>query len=303
MDISYLWIPFTIAAAIAQTARNTMQHRLTDTLGTIGATQVRFLYGLPFSLLFLLGVLLVGGETLPGLNLRFVGFVVFAALAQIAATALMLATMQLRSFALTTVYVKTEPLQVALFAVVVLGDPLTLWGSIAVLVATAGVVLMSLKGSGASLAHSGWRPPLLGIASGACFALSAVGFRGAVLALDSGSFVLRASTALVCGLLLQTVILVIWLLIFKREALLGSLRAWRSSLVAGFMGAFASQCWYIGFALTATVNVRTLGLVEVLFAQIVSRKFLAQTASTREKLGTALVMVGVVLLLIFANHD
>ena len=38
-------------------------------------------------------------------------------------------------------------------------------------------------------------------------------------------------------------------------------------MLAGFMGAFASQFWFLAFALTAAANVRTLALVEVLFAQ------------------------------------
>ncbi len=116
MDIVMLWIPATVLAAAAQTARNSMQRRLTATLGTLGATQVRFLYGLPFALLFLSIILLAEGRGLPGWNTPFAGFVVGAALTQIAATALMLAAMQLRSFAVTTVYVKTEPVQVAVFA-------------------------------------------------------------------------------------------------------------------------------------------------------------------------------------------
>jgi len=53
MSLSLLWIPATLAAAGAQTARNAMQRRLTETIGTVGATQVRFLYGFPFALLFL----------------------------------------------------------------------------------------------------------------------------------------------------------------------------------------------------------------------------------------------------------
>ena len=38
-----LWMIATLIAAAAQTARNAMQQSLTATIGTIGATQVRFL--------------------------------------------------------------------------------------------------------------------------------------------------------------------------------------------------------------------------------------------------------------------
>ncbi|GAA4335474.1 EamA family transporter [Pigmentiphaga soli] len=302
MDISLLWIPATLIAAAAQTARNTMQHRLTETLGTVGAAQVRFLYGFPFALLFLLVNAVAGGQQVPAPNASFLAFVAGGAVTQVIGTVLMLATMQLRSFALSTVYVKTEPVQLAIFAVAVLGDPLTPLGALAVLTATAGVITMSLKPGAGSLAGGGWQAPLLGIASGAFFALSTVGFRGAILALETGTPLIRSSTALVWSLAMQTLMLVVVLGVFRRDALVGSLRVWRSSLTAGFMGAFASQCWFIGFALTVAINVRTLGLIEVLFAQMVSRRFFAQTTSAREKIGAALVIAGLLLLVAGPGH-
>lgn len=272
-----------------------MQRRLTSSLGTLGATQVRFLYGLPFAILFLALVLLLERQGLPGWNITFVYFVTSAAVVQIAATALMLAAMQLRSFAVTTVYVKTEPVQVALFAWLMLGDPLSIWSLATVMLATLGVIVMSWR-QGAEQSTP-WRAVTLGLASGACFALSSVAFRGAILSLDGASFLLRASTTLVSGLVLQTLLLVLYMGWRQRPALFSSLRAWRESLLAGFMGALASQCWFIGFALTSAVNVRTLGLVEVLFAQLVSRRVFGEHSSGRERLGMALVMSGVVLLL------
>ncbi|HZY22085.1 MAG TPA: DMT family transporter [Beijerinckiaceae bacterium] len=297
MDISLLWIPATLAAAAAQTARNATQRRLTETLGTVGATQVRFLYGLPFAALFLLIVLAVSGERLPGPGSGFFGFIVMGAVTQILATALMLAAMRERSFAVVTATTKTEPVHIAVFGLVVLGDPLTPLMALAIVVATAGVILASLKSGLSELTRAGARPILMGVVAGAFFGLAATGFRGAILSLDSGSFVVRASTTLVCGLALQTAILVAWLVAFNRPALVGSLREWRSSLVAGFLGALASQFWFIGFALTAAANVRTLALVEVPMAQAVSHRLLAEGTTRRELLGIALIVAGVALLL------
>ena len=297
MDISLLWIPATLAAAAAQTARNATQRRLTETLGTVGATQVRFLYGLPFAALFLLIVLAVSGEPLPGPGSGFFGFIVMGAVTQILATALMLAAMRERSFAVVTATTKTEPVHIAVFGLVVLGDPLTPLMALAIVVATAGVILASLKSGLSELTRAGARPILMGVVAGAFFGLAATGFRGAILSLDSGSFVVRASTTLVCGLALQTAILVAWLVAFNRPALVGSLREWRSSLFAGFLGALASQFWFIGFALTAAANVRTLALVEVLMAQAVSHRLLAEGTTGRELLGIALIVAGVALLL------
>ncbi|MCE9523634.1 MAG: DMT family transporter, partial [Alphaproteobacteria bacterium] len=144
------------------------------------------------------------------------------------------------------------------------------------------------------------RPALYGIASGGLYALAAIGFRGGILALNDGAFFLRATTTLVWSLGFQTVLLGVWMWLFDRPSLFKSLTVWRQSLFAGFMGAFASQFWFLGFSLTSAANVRTLGLVEVLFAQIVSRRVFSQAATQRELAGIALIVAGVAVLLLYA---
>lgn len=291
-----LWIPVTLVAAAAQTGRNALQRRLTETLGTLGATQVRFLYGLPFALVFLALVLLVTGASLPRPTPRFGLFVLVGAAAQVAATALMLAAMRERSFAVVTALIKTEPVQIAVFGFAVLGDRLPPVAILAILLATAGVVLSSFRGGVGDLARDGLRPVALGLLAGGAFAVSAVGFRGAILELDATPLV-GATTTLACGLAVQTGLLLAWLLAFGRRVLAAILRAWRESLAAGFLGAFASQFWFLGFALTAAANVRTLALVEVLMAQAVSYRFMAQRATRRELAGLVLIVAGVALLI------
>jgi drug/metabolite transporter (DMT)-like permease len=293
-----LWIPATLAAAAAQTARNAMQRHLTEVLGTVGATQVRFLYGFPFALLFLAGVLAITGESLPPANAGFLGFVAVGAVTQVAATALMLAAMRERSFSLVTAYVKTEPVQVAVFGLAVLGDPLTILTTLAIGIATFGVLMTSVRPGGGMVEGGSARPVLLGLAAGTFFALAAISFRGATLTLEPASFFVRATTALAWGLATQTTLLLLWLGIFNRAALISSFRHWRSSLLAGFLGALASQFWFIGFALTSAANVRTLGLVEVPLAYGVSFFIFGQRPSGRDIAGMGLIVAGVVLLLL-----
>ena len=292
-----LWIPATLIAAAAQTGRNALQRRLTETLGTLGATQVRFLYGLPFALAFLALVLLATGEPLPAPSLPFLGFLLVGAAAQVLATALMLAAMRERSFAVVTALIKTEAVQIAVFGFAVLGDRLPGTAILAILVATLGVILASFRGGAGDLTRQGMRPVVLGLVAGGTFAVSAVGFRGAILELHATPLV-GATTALAWGLAAQTAMLLAWLVAFGRGTLVAILRAWRASLAAGFLGAFASQFWFLGFALTAAANVRTLALVEVLMAQAVSHRFLAQRATPRELLGLGLIVVGVALLVV-----
>ena len=291
-----LWMIATLIASAAQTARNAMQQSLTATIGTIGATQVRFLYGFPFALVFLFGTSFVTGVAVPPINQMTFAFGVSGAVMQIIGTILMLVAMRLRSFAVATAYLKTEPVLVAIAGVLVLGEHLDLYAWLAIVVATIGVVVLTWKPQEGDLGSS-WKPALFGIGAGGCFALAAVLFRGGILYLEPTPFYLMASTMLAWSLGIQSCILMVGKLVLDPPALINSLKAWRQSLFAGFMGAFASQFWFIGFSLTSAANVRTLALVEVVMAQGVSRGLFKQKTSLRELSGMALVVGGVAVLL------
>ena len=284
-EAGWLWAVFTIIAAAAQTVRNAAQRELTGKLGTVGATLVRFLFGCPFALAFLLAEW-SAGAAVPRPPSMFWPWLLDGALAQIAATALMLAAMGERSFVVAIAYIKTEPVQVALFGLLFLGDAVTPVMAAAIAIATAGVVVMSLTGgrrtreaatAGPSSASSVARPgtsaksTLLGLSAGACFALSAIGYRGGILSLQDPDYVMAATFTMAAGLVLQTVLLTLYLGFHDRAALAAIRGAWRPSLFAGFMGALASQFWFLAFALATAASVRTLALVEVLFAQGISR--------------------------------
>ena len=285
-----MWIAATLIAALAQTGRNAAQAGLTARIGTLGATGVRFLFGLPFAALFLLAVAQVA--PLPALTARAAGWALVGALAQIAATALMLSAMQRRGFAVATALVKTEPLTLALMGAAVLAEPLGPARLGAIATATLGVLLLS----GGGWQRAGGRPVALAVAAGALFGLSALGFRAAILALGEGPSVVRASVVLVLALAIQTLLIGGWLAVRDRRALRGMASAWRESLGAGFLGALASQFWFIGFALAPAADVRTLALVEVVFAAAVSRRR-REAMGRRELAGMALVVAGVAWLL------
>jgi drug/metabolite transporter (DMT)-like permease len=154
---------------------------------------------------------------------------------------------------------------------------------------------------GPALARLLPRAALLGIASGAMFALSAVGFRGAILALGDAPFYARATATLATSLLMQTALLSAWLLWRDRRVLAEIFRLWRPSLLAGAAGALASQMWFLAFSLQSAAAVRTLGLVEILFAQAVSHRLFAQGATRREAIGMAMMIGGLVALMLGAS--
>jgi drug/metabolite transporter (DMT)-like permease len=295
MATGWLWAVFTVIAAFTQTLRNAMQRELTGSLGTVGATHVRFLFGFPFALVFLGAVLIAIGSPLPRPGLSFWPWVFDGAFAQVAATALMLAAMGERSFVVTIAYIKTEPIQVAVFGLIFLGDVVTWPMMAAILIATAGVVIMSTKPLLARKRESegsrlgGIRPTLLG--------LSAIGFRGAILSLGLPNYVMAATFTLAIGIAMQAVLLSLYLGLRNPSVLVAIVRAWRPSLLAGLAGAVASQFWFLAFALATAASVRTLALIEVLFAQLIARFAFGQRTTAREAFGMVLVVGGVGLLL------
>jgi drug/metabolite transporter (DMT)-like permease len=293
-DPHWLWVAFTLIAAASQTARNAMQRELIVTLGTLGATHVRFLFGFPFALLFLIGLVTVTGAALPHPGLAFWPWVLAGSVTQILATALMLAAMGHRSFVVAIAYIKAEPVRVAVFGFLFLGDALTLAMVIAIVVATAGVITMSFKPRGGATADA--LPTLLGLGSGAMFALSAVTYRGAILGLEGTSFVMAATFTLVIGIAMTAGLLSFYLALRDPKVLVAIVKAWRPSVFAGALGALASEFWFLAFAIATAASVRTLGLVEVLFAQAISSFVFKQPTSRREAAGIILVVIGVALL-------
>lgn len=282
-----IWVAATLIAAVAQTGRNAAQAGLTGRVGTIGATAVRFLFGLPFAALFLL--ILSPVMDVPPLSGRVIAFTALGAGAQIAATAFMLLTMRGQSFGVATALMKTEPVTLAIVGALVLAEPLGVARMGAIALATLGVVLAS----GARWSRAGLRPVVTGVTAGALFGLSAIGFRGALLALPEGGYFIHALTVLVLTLALQSAVMLLWLGLADRDALRGILGAWRVSLTAGALGAFASLFWFIGFALTPAANVRTLALIEVVFAQVVSGRVFREATGRLQLAGMALIVIGV----------
>jgi drug/metabolite transporter (DMT)-like permease len=291
------WIPATLLAAAAQVARNGLQANLRSQIGTLGATQVRFVFGLPFACLFWLGAWALLGEPLPHFTGEAWSYALLGALTQIAATALMLVAMAQRAFGVAYAYIKTEPILVALFGVLLLGDTLTLLAWTGIVIATIGILVVSVDPrSWRDLLREG-RPMAFGIGAGAFFGLASVALRGAIVSMEGGGFFMRALTVLAVVMAVQTLVLGLYLVLFDRPAFVGSLRIWRQSLTAGFLGALATAGWNVALSLSAAANVRTLGLIEMPVAGFFNRHVSGGTLSRREWLGMVLVIGGIALLM------
>ncbi|MDE1556662.1 MULTISPECIES: DMT family transporter [Comamonas] len=296
----WLWVPITLFAALAQTVRNTAQRSLTQQLGTLPATLVRFLYGLPFAAVFLLLLYVLPAQppALPHFSAAYLAWITLGAVFQVAATAALLLAMKERNFAVAVTLSKTEILQVALFGAVFLHELPTALALAAMVIATVGVLLLSLPPRGQLLSLQAWfsKSALYGLACGACFAIAVIGFRGGALALQAQTPWLSGAWGVLVAQTLQSIVLGAWVAFKTPQGIRPIFRAWRISLLAGSMGAAASLAWFTAYAMQSAAAVRTLGMVEVVFSYLVSRRMLSEQFKRAELLGMALMVLGLVLI-------
>jgi drug/metabolite transporter (DMT)-like permease len=299
---AWAWIPIVIAAAAFQTVRNAAQRSLVADLGTLSATLVRFLYGLPFAALWLLAVVqfLPAGGTAQSFSGVYFLWLATGAVAQILATAFLLLAMAQRNFVIGVALAKTEVLQAGMLGSLLLLEIPGLWSALAMLCASVGVVMLSLPkpAAGGPAVGATWfgKAALAGLVSGACFALASVGYRGAALTQPGVSPWLVGASGVLLAQMFQTVLLGGWIFAREPRRIAQVVRAWRMSTVAGAMGALASIGWFTGFALRPVADIKTLGLIEVLFSYAVSRKLFDENLSRNERWGLVLVTLGLVVI-------
>lgn len=287
-----MWPLLTIAAAGLQVARNAAQRGLTDKLGLWGASYVRFIYALPFAAAWLAVVIAWRGPS-GAFSLAFAGWVLIGALAQAAATALLVFAMRGRSFAVANVLQKTEVLGSAVLGIVMIGDTLAPHHWLGALLGTAGVALMAHV----SIDRAAFRAALAGIVAGLLFAVAVVAARAAAKAWGGDAWV-SASAGLCAQLVVQTLGGGALLMLTSPGALATLVREWRASIAPGAYGAAASTLLWTAFALAPSgAVVKTVQLVDVLIAWGVSRR-LKEHIRPIEIAGAALVLAGAIAVLV-----
>jgi drug/metabolite transporter (DMT)-like permease len=287
-----LWIPITIAAAGFQVARNAAQRSLLTGAGPWGATLVRFLFGLPFSLLFV-AVAVAVTPVSPRFTPVFWLWSVLGALAQIGATAALLVAMRRSSFALGTAFQQSGLPFSAIMGLLFFHDHLSPAAWAGVLIATIG--LMALSWPRSAEGPRDWSAAWLGTLSGACFALSANAFRQAGLALDGAHHIPAALITVAVVQAVQSAVMIAWMAATQRAALGAALRSWRVSLGAGLFGALASAGWFSALGLSPAGPVRAVGVVEMPFAALAGRRLFAERLTLRQWLFGAVTAAGVIL--------
>jgi drug/metabolite transporter (DMT)-like permease len=288
-----LWILLTAAAAPLQVARNALQRSLVGDAGPWGATLVRFLFGLPFSLAIFAVAAALTPHARPHLSVLFVVACATGALAQMGATAALLVAMRRSGFAVATVMQQSSLPFAAIFGWAVLHDALSGQQVGGIALATAGLVVLSwpkrgqLKGAGLGTA--------LGLTSGALFAVALNAYRQAGLALEPANAIYSATASVCVAQALQSTLLIAALAVWRPAALKAVAQSWRPSLGAGFFGAAASACWFAALALAPAGPVRAVGVVEAPIAAAAGHRLFKERLSLRQLVGGALAALGVVL--------
>lgn len=294
-----LWIPVTLAAAAFQTVRFMLQKSLsTVRLSAAGATFARFAYSAPLVVAGLLAYLLISGRSLPTLDLTFWSFAVVGGTAQILATICVVALFKQRNFAVGITFKKTEVIQTALVGLIILGEGVSIWGFVAILIGLLAVLLLSKTpgGDGKWWAHLTNRASMLGLGSGVLFAFSAVSYRGASLQLGDLEPAFRAGITLAAVTSFQMIAMAAWLAWRDRAELRAVWETRNTGLFVGLTSMGGSFCWFLAFTLQNAAYVKALGQIELIFSLMASVLFFREKITGREVAGIALLGVSILAL-------
>jgi drug/metabolite transporter (DMT)-like permease len=247
-------------------------------------------------------VIVGSGRTLPAPGFRYFWTIAIGGVAQIVGTIFLIRAFGLRDFTIGTAYSKTEALQTAIISVVFLNEVLPWRGWVGVVVSLAGVIVLAIKGDTSkirSIASSAGDPAMwAGVAAGAGFAIAAVCIRSASKSLGVGQPIVRALMTLAVMNTIQLAINGTWLAVKNPSELTAVRKAWKSSAAVGFLSVAGSAGWAIGMTLQDAAVVRTVGQVDLVFAFFIGKFVFHETRRKSEFVGSALVVIGVVLVLL-----
>jgi len=288
-----LWIPITIGAAGFQVARNALQRGLMGDAGPWGATLVRFLFGLPFSLVaWALAAALSSGARLNFGPVFWLAASTGAA-SQLLATAALLVAMRRAGFAIGTALQQSSLPLSAVIGLAVFHDNITGPAWVGVAITTCGLAVLTWpKGATGPQPLSG---ALFGLISGMCFGFSLNAFRHAELSLEPTHHILAAVTSVCVAQALQSSALTAILAWRRPEALRAVMTSWRQSLGAGLCGAIASLGWFTAIGFSPAGPVRAVGMVEMPMAAIAGRRMFAERLTVWQWAAGVATALGVVL--------
>ena len=294
------WIIITICGAFFQNLRSSLQKKLNKDLSTVASTYVRFAFALPFAtLLFFFNFHNL--DIIPVIlnQTNFLYFTILGSIFQIIFTFVLLYLFKFSNFVVGTALSKTEVIQVAIFEYILLKDKLNLFGIFGIIIATIGVIIISVKDLKLFFNNFFSKTTLIGLLTGLFLGLSVVFFRAAALSLENfQSNFEKAISTLFFGLVIQTFIITIYLCIFERSEFKKFYDNKFESCLAGFAGFMATMSWFFAFTLIQASFVRALGQIEILFSYLSSKYIFKEKIKISEIVGILIFVSGVAIMLL-----
>ena len=294
------WVIFTVLAAFFQNLRTSLQKRLNKNLSLVASAYVRFAFALPFALI----VFLLNFRSLDIVRIildqnNFIYYTFLGAIFQVIFTLLLLYLFKFSNFVVGTSLSKTEVIQIAIFEYIILKDKLNLFGIFGIIVATIGVIVITIKDVKLFLRNFFSKVTLIGLTTGLILGLSVVYFRAAALSLENFSSNFdKAITTLFFGLFIQTAVVTTYLLIFEKSEFKKFYQNKVEICFTGLAGFLATLSWFFAFTLIQASFVRAVGQIEILFSYMSSKYLFKEKITFIEIMGIIIFISGATLLLL-----
>lgn len=290
------WIAFTVLAAFMQAVRTAGQKQISSSVSPMGATLIRYVFGLPFAVAYLLFIsqftaLALLSDAL--VNPRFVIYGLMAGIAQIIATVLLIKCFSFRNFTVGTSFAKTEAIQTAVFGMLLFGSTLSGLGWLAVAVGVLGIFIVSIPTKPGQ-----WQPMnvVLGTLSGTAFSLTSLWLREASLSLELPALQ-SAAVTLVFMVSTQSIMCLAYMAVRERPQFSAIRKRIGLAWFVGLTSALGSVGWFTAMTLQNPALVKSLGQIEFIFTLLITTFFFKEKVTRRELVGVIAIVASVILIL------
>lgn len=290
------WIAFTVLAAFMQAVRTAGQKQISSSVSPMGATLIRYVFGLPFavaSLLFISQFTALALLSDALVNPRFVIYGLMAGIAQIIATVLLIKCFSFRNFTVGTSFAKTEAIQTAVFGMLLFGSTLSGLGWLAVAVGVLGIFIVSIPTKTGQ-----WQPMnvVLGTLSGTAFSLTSLWLREASLSLELPALQ-SAAVTLVFMVSTQSIMCLAYMAVRERPQFSAIRKRIGLAWFVGLTSALGSVGWFTAMTLQNPALVKSLGQIEFIFTLLITTFFFKEKVTRRELVGVIAIVASVILIL------
>ena len=301
--MEYVWIIAAIFAAACQTARSAFQKNMITRLGDYGAAYIRFCYALPFTSLIWLVWVNIPGNSIPTLSFYSIILCFLGSIFQILFTYVLMKVFSHKSFAAGIAFSKTEVILIAFLEVIILNVFFSFPLMIGITLGVLSVLFLSYARKAKSILETiklllnsvSSLGTLIGLLSGLLLAASVVTFRMSIISID-GPLLDRSLFISFIAIIFQTILVGLYLLLFKKDQLFAVIKFWRPSLPAGLCGTGATFGWFVAFGLTTAAEVRAVGQIELIFSILISIIFFREKIRKTELFG--IILLGISILII-----